>query len=93
MVENILRVCHIQDDFCGSSKLPGIPGSSFSGDQHGDKTETPYAALRSGDWKLLVGNPGGGPVANGLFSFLLTNHTNLLLLRFMTILLRQFPFS
>jgi len=34
--------------------------SSTGGDAHGDKTQTPYAALREGEMKLLLGNPGGG---------------------------------
>ena len=36
------------------------PRGLCGGDAHGDRTQTPYAALRQGDMKLLLGNPGGG---------------------------------
>lgn len=34
------------------------PEGNCGGDSHGDRTQTPYAALRQGDMKLLLGNPG-----------------------------------
>ena len=34
------------------------PHGNCGGDSHGDRTQTPYAALRQGDMKLLLGNPG-----------------------------------
>ena len=32
----------------------------YCGDQHGQGPGTPYYALRSGRWKLLLGDPAGG---------------------------------
>ena len=46
------------DLYTSATKLPGFP--DFGGDQHGDRTQTAYAALRLGEMKLLLGNPGGG---------------------------------
>eukprot|EP00039_Didymoeca_costata_P007759 m.103473 g.103473 ORF g.103473 m.103473 type:complete len:244 (+) comp13814_c0_seq2:1033-1764(+) len=33
---------------------------NFPGDQHGNGAGTPYYAIRRNQWKLLVGDPGGG---------------------------------
>ena len=66
--------------YTSATKLPGFP--SFGGDQHGDRTQTPYAALRVRDMKLLLGNPGGGELApnNRIWCRIMLQYMPLLLL-------------